>query len=99
MSETVDEPIAAVIERVLGRFLALHELHAREVDEVKQLVGDLGEAVAQLGLSVVQSEAATKARVESLAQDVAECERRLTHVHTKALRVLTDQLPGGPKAS
>lgn len=95
VSEAAAPDVAELIERTLGRFLQLHELHCREVDEVKALVADLGEAVAQLGLNVSQSEAATKSRVAELAQDVAECERRLTHVHQKALRALTHQHAGG----
>lgn len=98
MSETATPELAELIERTLGRFLQLHELHCREVDEVKTLVSELSESVASLGLQVSQAELATKSRVETLALDVAECERRLTHVHQKALRALTDQHSGGNPA-
>ena len=90
--------IAATLERTLGRMLELYETGDRDRQALRERVEECVENVGSLASAIQVTTGEIERQVAELARDVAECERRLSHVHEKALRALTHQAEGGTPA-
>lgn len=84
--------IADRLERTLSRMLELYELAESDRDRIAKRVAECHENIASMAHAVQVFQADCEKRVGELAIEVAECVRRVDHVHGQALRALTAEI-------